>query len=337
MKKTILFRADGNSISGLGHIYRLFSLVEIVKEKYDFIFITRESTPQSVFSNITQPYLIPDSVLICEEPKWLSENFDPQKHIIIADGYQFKSIYQKNIKEFGYGLVYIDDLEQYFMYADLVINHSSSSEASNFKTESYTKFALGTKYSLLRPSFLKEAQSKREIDQIDTVFVCFGGADEFDFSYQVVKNLLKINYIKEINLVIGAAYKHDRVFDLKKAFSSKLKIHENLSEKHLLKVMKSCNFAISPTSTILYELTCVKMPIISGYFVDNQKDVYTWFKKQECFYGVDNFSNFNFKKIEEILSKIDNACINKYMINQGKVIDGLQKDRILSLINELIS
>ena len=36
----ILFREDGNSTIGLGHLYRLFSLVEIYRKrkKYEFIF-----------------------------------------------------------------------------------------------------------------------------------------------------------------------------------------------------------------------------------------------------------------------------------------------------------
>ena len=43
MKKKILFRADGNSEIGLGHLYRLFSLVEMLKDNFKFIFLFVDS------------------------------------------------------------------------------------------------------------------------------------------------------------------------------------------------------------------------------------------------------------------------------------------------------
>ena len=36
MTKKIIFRADGNATTGLGHLYRLFALVEMYKNDYDF-------------------------------------------------------------------------------------------------------------------------------------------------------------------------------------------------------------------------------------------------------------------------------------------------------------
>lgn len=333
MKKKILFRADGNTTTGLGHLYRLFAIAEMVSEEYDYIYLTDSSTTIEVIPKHYSVKLIDPNVDLFDEPQWISNQFSPEEYIIIADGYHFKSDYQKALKEHGFALIYIDDLEAYHMYADVVVNHSSSAKKTDFIAEEYTRFALGTDYSLLRPKFLKAAKLSRKIKQIDKAFVCFGGADKYDFSLKTAKVLLDIDQIKKVNIVLGAAYKNNEILELEKRFSSRLKIYRNLSENDLLELMLTCNFAVAPTSTILYELSCVKMPIVSGYFVDNQISVYNWFKEQNCFFGVDDFTNFNFEELKGIFEKLKNKEVQEeQMINQAKCIDGNQRERFLKLI-----
>lgn len=333
MKKKIIFRADGNTTTGLGHLYRLFAIVEMVKEDYEYVYLTQSSTTTDVIPESYPLQLIDKAVDLSDEPLWISSQFNPEEYIIIADGYQFKSDYQKSLKKLGFTLIYIDDLEEYHMYADVVVNHSSSAKKADFIAEEYTVFALGTDYSLLRPKFLKAAKTPRLVQHLDTAFVCFGGADKYDFSLKTAKVLLEIDQVKEINIVLGAAYKNNEILELEKLFSSKLRIFRNLSERNLLELMLSCNFAVAPTSTILYELSCVKMPIISGYFVDNQISVYNWYKSQNCFYGVDDFTSFKFDNLKSIFETLNNATVRKTQIeNQSKCIDGKQKERFLKLI-----
>jgi len=270
----IIFRADGNSNTGLGHLYRLFSLVEIVKTSYEFAFVTKGSSTQDVVPSGYKKIVIPDSVIIEDEPNWLANNFEPLDHIIIADGYQFVSSYQKSIKEKGFKLIYVDDLAEQHMYADIVINHSTFIEKADYKKEDNTYLALGPKYALLRPSFIETARDKRMITNIDSAFICFGGADPFDLSIKALKSLLEFKEFKKISVVLGSAYKHKDIYEFVKNSSSNIYIYQNLSEIDLLEVMKDCKFAIVPASTILYEICCVKMVTLSGYFIDNQERIY---------------------------------------------------------------
>ena len=265
MKKKIIFRADGNTITGLGHLYRLFALVAVFKEDYEYVYVTRTSSNIEVIpQNYPVTFIDDEQIHLSKEPIWLASNYNPNEHIIIADGYHFTSIYQREIKELGFSLVYIDDLGKEHMHADIVVNHSSSFKTSDFSYEAYTKFALGTKYALLRPAFLEVAKRIRSVTSIDTVFICFGGADKYNFSLQATKVLLEINQIKNIQIVLGAAYNDNEIGKLERKFPAKITTYRNLSEDNLMKVMKVCNLAIAPTSTILYEHICVKMPIISG-------------------------------------------------------------------------
>ena len=292
MAKKVIFRADGSSTTGLGHLYRLFSLVEIVKDTLEFVFLTHETSTESVIPKSYNKAIIPETIKIEDEPQWLFANFSSKEYIIVADGYKFITTYQKELKKKGYNLIYIDDLAKEHMFADLVVNHSPYLQEKYYKKEAYTKLALGTHYALLRPLFLNQAKQNRSIKTIDSAFVCFGGADPFNLSIKTVQALLQITTIKKINVVLGGAYKHQEIFALKETYSSKIRIHKNLSEEHLLEVMLHCNFAIAPASTILYELCCVKMPILSGFYVDNQELIYKGFLKNKTIYQGGNMKDF---------------------------------------------
>ena len=335
MKKKILFRADGNESVGLGHLYRLFAVVEMLKEDYAFIFVTKSSSTTSVMPSSYTVYLIPEEVDTTSEPDWLKNNFDPAGCIVIADGYQFDSKYQKQLKYYKYQLAYIDDLVQEHMFADIVINHAPSVKADDYSAEDYANFGLGTKHALLRPSFLQSTKEPRSIDKIDTAFVCFGGADMLNLSLKVTKALLSTTFTKTIHLVLGQAYKNDEIMDLKKSGKT-VHIHRNLSETELVNVMRLCNFAIVPTSTIFYELCCVRMPILGGYFVDNQKQIYAAMAKENVILEGGDFSQYSTTEFKEVIEdRLGTVDPKKHVEKQGAIFDGKSGQRILGLINML--
>ncbi len=336
MTKKIIFRADGNFTIGLGHLYRLFSLVEIVRGTLEFVFITHETSTNSVISKAYNKVTIPQNITIKDEAEWLAANFSPKEYIIIADGYQFTASYQIKIKQKGYNLIYIDDLAKEYMYADVVINHSPYIQEKHYKKESYTKLALGTRYALLRPLFLKEAKQDRAINKIDCAFVCFGGVDPFNLSLKAVEALIQIPNFKRIHVVLGGAYKHKDIFDLEKTHSKIIKTYRNLSEEDLIKIMQLSNFAIAPASTILYELSCVKMPIFSGFYVDNQELIYKGFINNQAIYKGENMKDYQVSDfINNIKALFKEQKFNSQIESQKALFDDKIALRHLSLIKEL--
>lgn len=334
-KKKIIFRADGNSSTGLGHLYRIFSLVEIVKDTFDFICLTHESSVRTIIPETYKTNIIPQKISSEQEADWLVDRFNPEDHIIIADGYQFNSSYQKAVKEKGFTLIYIDDLVKEHMYADIVINHAPSIEEEVYSKETYTTIARGTQYALLRPGFLDLAKKERKINTIDTVFVCFGGTDPFNLTYKAVKALFKIDNIKAIHIVLGGAYKHTNVLALK-SDSKKVHVHKNLTEEELIKVMLQCNFAIAPASTILYELCCVKMPILSGYYVANQELIYDGFSQNKAIFKAGNIEKYSEEDfLRELGGILDKNNFEEQLIAQSNLFDGQIKERHIKIINSL--
>jgi UDP-2,4-diacetamido-2,4,6-trideoxy-beta-L-altropyranose hydrolase len=334
MKKKLIFRADGNSTTGLGHLYRLFALVEMYKATFDFVFVTKENT---ITQKIHKEYpleLIPESIKINEEPKWLAHKFSVSNHIIIADGYQFISSYQRNIKNKGFKLMYIDDLTTEYMYADIVVNHSPMIEKSMFQSENYTKYALGTKYAILRPAFLKETKVDESITNLSTAFVCFGGADSTNLTLKAVDALLKIKEVKEINVVVGAAYNDKELIELSKK-NPCIYVYKNLEENQLVQLMRKSNLSIASSSTILYELCSVNSLILTGFYVDNQERIYNGFLKNDAIIGLGNILNFTSRDFQLKIEKSLKENVSDYISAQQKMFDSTIKDRFLKLITKL--
>jgi UDP-2,4-diacetamido-2,4,6-trideoxy-beta-L-altropyranose hydrolase len=333
--KKIIFRADGNSTTGLGHLYRIFALVEMLKDNFEYILLTSQTSTLQAIPAHYHLHTIPESVSTEEEPGWLDKNFPSSGYRIVADGYHFNSRYQEKLKKLNYNLVYIDDLTTEHMYADTVINHSLAVKISDYKTEPHTKLFLGTHYSLLRPAFLEAAKHSRKVDKINSAFVCFGGADEFDLTLTATKALLNFEEIKKINIVVGGAYLHRDIFELTQTHQD-LNIYQNIGENKLFEVMMTCNFAIAPASTILYELCTVKMPLLSGYCVANQKNIYKGCVENNIIFDGGDFKNYTTKDfIDKITNILAQPSYQKYIDSQANLFDSAIKQRFLNIMLSL--
>lgn len=98
--------------------------------------------------------------------------------------------------------------------------------------------------------------------------------------------------------------------------------------------MQLCNFAIAPSSTIVYELCSIKLPILSGYFVDNQRGIYDSLLKSGAIYGGGSFNNYTVQDFEVKVEKIlKHSEISLFIKNQKRLFSGDSKNNLLELLN----
>lgn len=301
--------------------------MEMLKDNYHTIFLSRDiNFVKKNFTSVKNHAIIPNELSIEDEPEWIADNFSSKDYILITDGYDFRSEYQKTLKESGFTLICIDDLADNHMYADLIINHSPAITIDHYSSENYSEFALGTNYSLLRKSFLDTAKNNRSIQNIDTAFICFGGADPNNLTFKAVSALIDNEAIQKINVVVGNAYQHDNLLNLE---NKKLQIFKNLNEHDLLNLMLSCNFAIAPSSTISFELCAVRMPILCGYFIDNQELIYKGLMDKNLIIGCGDLNTLDFNNlpIDQLLKKGQET-----MQQQAIWFDGKVEERFIKII-----
>jgi UDP-2,4-diacetamido-2,4,6-trideoxy-beta-L-altropyranose hydrolase len=256
----IIFRCDGNSVIGLGHLYRCIALAAFLDKNYPIIFALRASSGKSHIPSAYRVIELREDLALAEEPAFLHNLVEFQNSILVLDGYAFDSGYVKEIHDY-FATVYIDDLHSFKIHADLIINHAGGFTASDFHVPALTKLCLGPDYAILRSEFLVQ----RHHGWVYDVMICFGGADPQNHTARV---LADFTGTEKIALVIGSAY----------AFRDSLKVpanttvFENLDAANLSDVMASSQTAITSASTVAYEYLAVsKGNLFIVQTADNQK------------------------------------------------------------------
>ena len=336
-RRRIIFRADGNANTGLGHIMRLLSIAEMVEDLFSSIFVIQnpsEAIKNTILYSCDSYKIVPDSLSLAEEAEWLSEWVEKETDIVVLDGYKFDTEYQRTLKSKNIKLVCIDDIFNNHFLADAVINHAPGISSDEYSLDEDTKFYGGLDYTVIKPKFLQLARNERVITKFSKLFICFGGADFNNLTTKVLK-LLDGNLpdqIEEITVVVGESniFKEEIEKTLSEFNLGKKQLKINLTSDEMIREMQSSHLAILPSSTILYEALSIKMPIISGFYVDNQISVYHGFKNLGVIYGVDDMNEF--EHYPELIHKILSHDINKLLQKQRNVIDGYSKLRIRCLM-----
>lgn len=266
-KRKIFFRADASADIGYGHFVRTLALADMLKENFECTYFTSNPTDymrQEIEKVCTY-------VALNEESKL--EDFLHQllgDETVVLDNYFYTPEYQLRIKEKGCRLVCIDDMHDRQYYADIVINHATGLNRSDYDLEPYTQLCTGLDWSLLRKEFINykpsAATTKRDI------FVCFGGSDFCNITTKVLEAISLNEYNCTIHVVLGEANKQrDVLFEIYK--DSKVKFYSSLSAKQMIDIMSICKIGIIPASGLLWESLKVGLPSIYGYYVDNQMDI----------------------------------------------------------------
>jgi len=268
MKPDVYIRADGNEQIGLGHLVRCSALAHMLKDDFNITFYSH-SIPKQLENEFNgNGFKI---VRIAEEKDFLS--IVTNDKVVVLDGYGFDTNYQRDIKQKDAKLVCIDDLHDRKFFADLIINHAPGITPQDYKAQPYTQFALGLDYALLRPAFLKQAQKKRHIDKIETVLICFGGADPKGLTEKTLKIIAGFKKFEKIIVVTGTAFIKTREFDQLILSDNRVVHRHNLDEKQMLETMLEAQLSIIPSSSILLEALAVGGVVITGYYTNNQKDI----------------------------------------------------------------
>ncbi|PKQ70846.1 UDP-2,4-diacetamido-2,4,6-trideoxy-beta-L-altropyranose hydrolase [Raineya orbicola] len=324
-KSKIYFRADGNTKIGLGHITRSLALADMLKEYFD-IWVMIQQPSREVIKQIHEvtPNIIElsPSENYLEEARFIAEKYLTGEEIVVLDGYNFQTDYQRIIKSKGVKLVCIDDLHAWHFVADVVINHAGGVKESDYSCEPYTKLCLGLEYALLRKPFLEAAKQERKIEKIENVFICFGGSDPHNFTEKALNACIEAQVFREIHVVVGSAYTHfaslkDLTIQEKNVF-----LYQNLNAQDLCNVMQKCQVGIVSASSIAYECLAVGMYLIVGYYAENQKAIYQGLINKNHITAIDNYIFFSFNK--ETISKQSFLCsksFQNYFGNTKKITE----------------
>jgi UDP-2,4-diacetamido-2,4,6-trideoxy-beta-L-altropyranose hydrolase len=322
MNKSVKIRCDGSSEIGLGHIVRCISLAHMLKADFDISFYCI-----SILKSLKEEILNNGWSLTKLENESDFEEYLTGSEIVVLDGYQFDSAYQKQVKEQAGKLVCIDDFHDQHFYADIVINHAPGVSVKDYKSEPYTKYLLGPEYALLRPEFLNIDTEEKQLNyEVKNILICFGGSDAKNLTSKILSWLPTNHY--NIRVIIGNAFQHQD--ELEQVIADRnddmyVTIKSSLTASQMVEEIKLADLVIVPASGILFEAIIMGSPAISGYYVENQKEIYNGFKELDALIGVENFGK---KEFTEAFNAVNVKTLSQIRQNQRRIIDGFSNNRI---------
>jgi UDP-2,4-diacetamido-2,4,6-trideoxy-beta-L-altropyranose hydrolase len=316
----IIFRADGNSSTGLGHIMRSAALMQMISGEFTCEFWTRNPDffPLKDFTSTPSLRKLNDAISMEEEAEALRNDLNGDC-MMVVDGYQFITSYQQQIKSSGAKLACIDDIMSYHFVSDVVINHAGGIQLSDYSAEHYTKFCLGPQYALVKPVFNQHSQWKRDFENRN-ILVALGGADPKNDTAFVLQQLAKKSF-NRINVVLGAANLYFDDIQDKYSSDSRIVLHRNLTAEQMCALMCDCPYAVLSPSTICYEYMTIGGMVYLHQIADNQERIKQYFLKEQLAFAFGR--------------DIDLSVDEKMLSNQQRVFDGKSPQRFLQLFKEL--
>lgn len=283
MKRRVVLRADASKSIGYGHFIRSLALAEYLKDNFDCYFSSynidgigglMSEFQLSEVSKICSPLAIEGSEIEEFNNKFLRTI--QKEDIIVLDNYYYSTDYQQAIRNKGCKLVCIDDVHDRHMVCDLLLTVCPL-ERKDFDLESYTKFCGGIKYALLRNPFFTACKPRNIKAKIDKIVIGMGGADAFNLTDKMINIVHSVLPHAMIDVIAGD------IVNVSDESSKIATIYRKLSAKEIVELFDSTDLGIFPSSTICLEAFSRKLPVVAGYYVDNQKEFYDYGVKNNLF------------------------------------------------------
>lgn len=290
--RKIYFRADAGGTIGYGHFIRSLSVADMLKDDFDVTFFTanpseyqkEEMSKVCKYQSFSEETKLDDFLCLLHGDE-----------IVVLDNYFYTTDYQQAIKDKGCKLVCIDDPHGIHYVCDALLSHGNGIP-SDFDIEPYTRLCLGRDWAMLRKPF------RRPVDwdhpRNNDIVVNFGGADPFHITDLIVRLLLQLNLRNRIKVILG-----DRVF-LSDEHRDKVDILKNISAELMAQLFDDSAFGIFAASTVCIEGQSRGLPIIVGYYVDNQEAYYNRIKNKGYYATLDYLQDTTLEKLRRAIDSV---------------------------------
>lgn len=249
IKKHVLFRVDGYTEIGLGHIYRCLTLAY---QMTDCIirFVLNEKSDIGI-KKIADSFFPYDVIRNNEDILNLAVKY--KTDIVINDILDTERDYIEKLKSISLRVINFEDLGSGADHADIVINDLYE------KQKDGNHFLWGSKYYCIRDEF-HLCTAKSFISLVENVLIIFGGTDPANLTtrlYNIVKKL-NLQNIK-FTFILGLGNTNFKE-DFNDQFHHNIEVIRDV--KTITKYIAEADMAISSQGRTMLELACLEVPSI---------------------------------------------------------------------------
>ena len=336
----IVFRADANQKTGIGHIMRCLALSEeLTRRGHTCIFLTKIDN-SDLLKRIKAFHV---DIQKMNANASLKKDFetlhdfssDNEIDWIVIDHYGLDTSYIKKIKNQGFHVLSVDDTSQMHYYSDIVVNQNIGAECLTFSIEPYTILLRGPTYVMLRDELLIRAKKKNNTT-VKKILITLGGTDPDNFILSILQSLDSVPNNIEILAVIGPFNPHRTALQ---AYQKITDMQLNLiqSPPNMADIYMQADLAISAGGSSCYELAYFGIPNLMITVADNQLSIAREMDKQHI--GISLGGKHEIRpdylkdKVKELLK---NQSLRKHMSQNGRMlVDGKGKKRIVDSMESI--
>ncbi|MAB87017.1 MAG: UDP-2,4-diacetamido-2,4,6-trideoxy-beta-L-altropyranose hydrolase [Rhodobacteraceae bacterium] len=296
--QTILFRADGSSVIGVGHIVRCATLASELKSRGIQVHLAvsaSSSLPDWVESLFPGPIhslnprdkSIPDHGQRLSHSAWLHGSqqddalqtqelikcrLDGKVDSIVVDHYGLDARWHRAMHQFCSSIMAIDDLADRKLDVSVVLDQNrppAIGEQLYRRLASESCFlAMGPKWALIRNEF-KTLRSDRKSDADEPrILLMSGGSNIGSLADICLEGLLALGRKLQIDVIVGASDTRDELMDLCQDTHHQIRIH--VAPERPARIMASADLAISSAGSTTWELACLGVPALLITVAENQ-------------------------------------------------------------------
>lgn len=321
--RKLFFRADADRSIGFGHFSRSLALADMLKDSFECTFFTQ--TP-SDYQKAEVERVCKLVTLPADDSKFdLFLDYLSGDEVVFLDNYFFTSDYQLWIKKKGSKLICLGTNDRHY-YCDVLINYAES-DPGIFSIEPYTKVRLGMDWVILRKPF-RNVSSTSEKRDFNRIVICYGGTDQFELTEKTVDVIKGLGKPYSVSLIAADGFGKNRLDSLEK---DGVDCHVNATAEEIVDLFKRSDCLVSSASTITHEGLACQIPVLCGYYVENQKRMYQYFTEKQLVIGLGDMLLPDFPlMLSGSLSHFDQCIKDVHPYSYGNI-----EQRYVSLINSL--
>jgi len=265
----ILFRCDGSSEIGLGHVVRCLALADELRRIYGchIAFAMRQGPIcfDMIKNKGYEIYPSNNHVETFDYKEWMDHvvNATNPKAFILDVRDDMPMLLLQDMCDRGILIVTIDDPSDRRLLADLAfyppIPQVKSMDWNGFNGELH----VGWEWVILRPEFAQHRSTERQKTSVarPNILITMGGSDPAGLTFMAVDALRMVSEEYEATVVIGPGF-NDKKALLKKISEMGKEIHVAQSPSNMAQIMSEADLAIASFGVTAYELAAMGVPAI---------------------------------------------------------------------------
>ncbi len=255
----VLFRVDGGSEMGMGHVYRSLAIADALRDgsraSLAFLMSAQHGEGLKTVTQYGYPVRLAGEAA---QAAYLDLIRDYAPDILINDLPSLDASYLAALSHLGATTVNLvdtlDDLERTEAYAQVIVS------VMNEERETPENFYGGPAYAILRRHFRDTARHKEIREQPRLVVLTFGGSDPQALSLKAARALQALPAEVEVVAVAGPAFSYQKEFEaLQASLRRRVPLMKQL-EGHIADLMFAADLVLCSGGMTVYEIAALGTP-----------------------------------------------------------------------------